>query len=132
VLRKFLIVDSNADNGALLVRSLIRKYPSASVQLSQDSAGAIETLAAQAVDVVVLHRTDTDDAVHLIEAFLRIAPDVPIVAVSGVNRSAPLLKAGAAAFLLYDEWLRLGSVVHSALEAKAAKASSPPIAGQSS
>lgn len=131
MLRKFLVVDSNADNGALLIRSLSRRFPNAAIQLRSESGEAIEMLAIHNLDAVILHRTDTDDAVHLIEAFLRIAPTVPIIAVSGVDRKEPLLKAGAVAFLLYDEWLRIGSVVQSVLDAKAAKASSPPIAPQS-
>jgi hypothetical protein len=42
--------------------------------------------------------------------------DVPIVMVSGIDRTGPALAAGADRFLLYDEWLMLGTLVKDLLE----------------
>lgn len=41
--------------------------------------------------------------------------NIPIVAVSGLDRAQLAWPQGATAFLLYDEWLRVGSVVADAL-----------------
>lgn len=125
-IHRFLVVDSNLDNGALLVRTLSRKFPSASIQLLRHDAEALRALSGgEAVAAIVLHRTDESDAVALIHAFKAAAPQVPIVAVSGVDRSEALLRAGAAGFLNYDEWLRIGTVVHNVL-AREESESHPP------
>lgn len=112
----FLVVDSNVDNGNILIRSLSRKFPAASIQLCRTSHAAIEALATEVIDAVVLHRTDMEDATHMIEGLRQIAPTVPIVAVSGVDRRRQLLAAGAAAFLNFDEWLRIGAIVQGVIE----------------
>jgi hypothetical protein len=58
---------------------------------------------------------------------LRVAnPTVPIVMVSGIDRRAAATEAGANAFLLYDEWLRIGTVVAELLGAPTDDTSSPP------
>ncbi len=114
--RKLLVVDSNVDNGALLVRSLARRFPASSIELCRDSGIAIKALTAKGVDAVVLHRTDDGEAAELIRLFLKAAPEVPIVGVSGVDRSESLFRAGAVGFLNYDEWLRIGTVVANVLE----------------
>lgn len=113
--RKFLIVDSNADNGVLLARSLARKFPAAVVQMCGVPETAYEILGAETVDAVVLHRADEQSAVEMIEQFVKIAPDVPVIGVSGVARSGALLSAGAVGFLNYEEWLRIGTVVQNLL-----------------
>lgn len=108
---KILVIDSNTDNGALLVRTLARKFPAAAIQLCSDAARALQLAAAEPIAAAVLHRTDEVDAVSLIQEILRVAPQTPIVAVSSVDRSEAVLAAGAAGFLKYDEWLRIGQVV---------------------
>lgn len=113
---KLLVVDSNADNGMLLVRSLTRKYPRALIELCRDPATAVQCLSSETIDCVVLHRTDEVDAVTLIKEFLAVAPSLPILAVSGFNRRKLLIDAGAADFLDYDEWLRVGNVVDAMLD----------------
>jgi hypothetical protein len=53
--------------------------------------------------------------VELVEAFRKINPSVPIVMVSGIERTTPALAAGADRFLLFDEWLRIGTIVQELL-----------------
>ncbi len=83
-------------------------------------------LATQAFDAIVAYRSNVDEAVHLVEAFKQIAPAVPIIAVSSVNRSERVLAAGATGFLLYEEWLRVGSVVQTILQAGGAVSAVSP------
>jgi DNA-binding NtrC family response regulator len=109
--QKLLVIDHNTDNAALLVRTLIRKYPRTPVVFCRDPAFACATVAAEAVDAVVLHRSDNEDAVTIIRMLHAVAPALPIVVVSGVDRSESVIAAGAVGFLNYDEWLRIGIVV---------------------
>lgn len=44
-----------------------------------------------------------------------MSDSVPIVMVSGIDRTQPALAAGADRFLLYDEWLRIGTMVQELL-----------------
>ena len=114
--RKLLVIDHNTDNGTLLVRSLARKFPAALIQLCKQSGLALEAIKTERIDAVIAHRTEEEDAVTLIEAIREIDAKLPIVAVSGIDRSEKVLAAGADGFLNYDEWLRIGTVVATILD----------------
>jgi CheY-like chemotaxis protein len=114
--RKILVIDHNTDNGALLVRTLSRKFPNAKVELCRESGAAVSAVGAEQIDVVVAHRSVEDDATALIRMLLAVAPDLPIIAVSSVDKRQEVLAAGAVEFMLYDEWLRIGGVISTLLE----------------
>jgi DNA-binding response OmpR family regulator len=115
--RKLLVIDHNADSGSLLVRSLTRKFPAASVDLCAEMGDAIGAVASQKIDAIVLHRTEEEDAVSIVRALRKLDGTVPIIVVSGIDRSEQVLAAGATGFMNYEEWLRIGTVVASALSA---------------
>lgn len=115
-LRKFLIVDDNADSRFLLAKTLQRKFPSAIILESQTSDGAVALLSSERPDLVLAHRTFENDGTTLIRLLRVIHPDVPIVMVSGIDRRQTAAAAGATAFLHYDEWLRIGTVVAEVLD----------------
>lgn len=60
---------------------------------------------------IITHRSFEMEGAELVRRFRDADPVVPIIMVSGVDRSAAAREAGATAFLHYDEWLRIGSVV---------------------
>jgi CheY-like chemotaxis protein len=107
----FLVVDHNADSRFLLVKCLLRKFPTAIIQEAQDGESAIEMARRGGLTAIVSHRTSEMTGVELIEKFRLVAPSTPIVMVSGIDRTGPAKAAGADSFLLYDEWLRIGTVV---------------------
>ena len=113
--RKILVVDFNLDSGSLLVRSLLRKFPLARAELVGDVGTATTAVATEKFDVIVLHRTEDLSGAELIQTIRALDSDVPIVAVSGIDRTQESLAAGANAFLSYDEWLRIGTVVRELL-----------------
>jgi response regulator RpfG family c-di-GMP phosphodiesterase len=113
---KMLIIDQNADNGALLARTLLRKFPTAAVQLCGETETAIALAKAEPLTAIVMHRTMEDDASALTSTMRRLNPDAVIIVVSGVDRSESVLRAGATGFLNFEEWLRLGTLVANALE----------------
>lgn len=108
---KFLVIDDNPDSRFLLVKTLLRKFPDAVLQECQSSLPAIDSAKADRISAVVLHRASDADGELLIKLIRRVNETVPIVMVSGYDRSKIALAAGANRFLNYDEWLRIGTVV---------------------
>ena len=99
------------------MRSLGRKFAAASIQLCKETGRAVEIVATEKIDAIILHRTEEQDAVSLIRTLRKIDASVVIIAVSGVDRSEQVLAAGATGFLNYDRWLLIGNVVSNALTA---------------
>jgi CheY-like chemotaxis protein len=108
---KFLVIDDNPDSRFLLVKTLLRKFPDAVVQECQSSLPAIDCAKSDGVSTIILHRASDADGELLIRLIRRVNSTVPIVMVSGYDRSQIALAAGANCFLNYDEWLRIGTVV---------------------
>jgi DNA-binding NarL/FixJ family response regulator len=115
VTRRFLVIDHNPDSGELLIRALKRKFPLATVLHTVDAEDAVNTVQSIAVDAVVVHRGYDADAVAIVKNIRAINPQVPIIVVSGIDRSEAVLAAGATGFLNFDSWLLLGSTVANAL-----------------
>lgn len=113
--RKFLLIDNHADNRALLARTLARKFPGAEIMEWSLLGGVVKSAAAETIDCVVLHRTNDAEAIQLVLEIRRVNAHVPILVLSGVDRSDSALKAGADGFLNFDEWLRVGTVVENLL-----------------
>lgn len=113
---KFLIVDFHAESRFLLVRTLRRKFPAAQIDEFEEAAGAIERVARGDLHAIITHRTFDESGADLVRRFRHASPNIPIVMVSGIDRSEAALEAGADLFLHYDEWLRVGTVVEQLLE----------------
>src|ERR1044072_4869493 len=126
---KFLVIDDNPDSRFLLVKTLLRKFPDAVLQECQSSLPAIDSAKADQISAVVLHRASDADGGLLIRLIRRVNATVPIVMVSGYDRSKIALAAGANGFLNYDEWLRIGTVVADLLEAGKSSADDDTNAG---
>ncbi len=109
--RQFLVIDDNPDSRFLLVKTLLRKFPQSLLQECQDSDVALVAARNPRLDVIVAHRASDVDGPELVRLLRHTNPDVPIVMVSGLDRSAVAAEAGATVFLNYDEWLRIGTVV---------------------
>jgi DNA-binding NtrC family response regulator len=114
--RSILVIDYNSDCGVLLVRTLMRKFPSCVVQICGDAPAAIRAMETQRFDALVVHRTEDIACVDLLPILRKIDPIVPIIAVSGIDRTTEAIAAGASMFLSYEEWLRVGMVVQELLE----------------
>jgi CheY-like chemotaxis protein len=108
---RFLVIDDNADSRFLLVKTLLRKFPQAVIHECQSSQTALGMVKTANLDAVVSHRTTETAGITLLREIRNINPSVPLVMVSGVDRHDLALAAGANRFLLYDEWLRIGTVV---------------------
>lgn len=112
----FLVVDHHKDSRFLLVKSLLRKFPAANILEAQEGEAAIALAADRSLSAIVTHRTREYFGTELVEKFREVNPEVPIVMVSGIERTTPALAAGADRFMLYDEWLRIGTIVKELLD----------------
>ena len=113
---RFLVVDHNKESRFLLVKCLVRKFPRAAIQEVEEGDQAIEIARTAEFDAIITHRTREYYGTELVEKFRAVNDRVPIVMVSGIERSAPALAAGADRFMLYDEWLRIGTLVKDLLD----------------
>ena len=107
----------------MLVKCLLRKFPDAEILESEEGEHAIELARSHDLAVIVTHRTREYFGTELVTQFRQANASVPIVMVSGIERTKPALAAGADRFMLYDEWLRIGTLVKDLL----AEARSPQV-----
>jgi CheY-like chemotaxis protein len=108
---KFLIVDDNPDSRFLLVKTLLRKFPQSILQETQDGESALALVRADTLSAVIVHRAAEMDGLSLVRMLREANGSVPLVMVSGLDRSKSAIEAGATTFLNYDAWLRIGTVV---------------------
>jgi CheY-like chemotaxis protein len=113
---EFLVVDDHLDNRFLLTKTLNRKFPDALLQECQDSAAAVMAVKRASLSAVIMHRSADVEGLSLLEILRKANPTIPILFVSGANHRDEALRAGATAFLNYDAWLRVGTVVEDMLK----------------
>lgn len=117
---KILVIDHNGESGALLVRSLTRKFPLGSIRLCETSGAAIELTALEKIDAIVVHRAHEQEPAALVRILRKMDPKVVIIGVSALDRTGSFLAAGADSFVHIDGWLMLGTMVASVLERRGA------------
>lgn len=95
----------------MLVKTLRRKFASAAIHETDDAGDAVELVRRMSLSAIVSHRTFDVEGMELVRQLRAADREVPIVMVSGMDRGTAPLEAGANAFLHYDQWLRIGTVV---------------------
>jgi CheY-like chemotaxis protein len=123
--KKVLVIDDNPESRFLLTKTLLRKFPQVMLLECADAGSATRTAATEELDVIIVHRSADVIGVEMIQMLREVSTSVPIIMVSGIDRSAEALAAGANFFLSYDEWLRIGTVVAELLSLAPAD---PPVA----
>jgi CheY-like chemotaxis protein len=108
---RFVVVDDNADTRFIVVRSLTKTFPGAIVQESWDSQSALDYASAAGVTAVIVHRTTEMTGIYFVQALRKQNPNVPILMMSGIDRSHAALAAGANRFLAFDLWQQVGMVM---------------------
>ena len=127
---QFLVIDDNRDSRFLLTKTLLRKFPDAVLHECETRDAAFEIVRSRKLAAIISHRTSDTPGIELLQELRTASPEVPIVMVSGVDRADAALVAGADRFFLYDEWLRIGTVVGdlvTAKEAERASGTNPPL-----
>lgn len=113
-----VVIDFHAESRELLVRTLRRKFPQAVIYETDDAEKAIKIARAVNLAAIITHRTFEVEGIPLVRQLRDADPHAIIVMVSGIDREAEALQAGATSFLPYEEWLRIGTVVEQHLKAR--------------
>lgn len=115
----FVVIDFNAESRQLLVRTLRRKFPQAVLHETDDTDKALEVARSVGAVAIITHRTFDMPGAEVVQQLRDAEPSVVIIMVSGMDRETEALRAGADAFLPYDEWLRIGTLVEEHLTRRA-------------
>src|SRR4051812_41907622 len=108
---RFLVVDFHSESRFLLVRTLLRKFPTAEILEEDDVERALALVRAGRLTAAIVHRTFDASGAELVQQIRALDPTLRIVMVSGSDRADTARLSGANTFLHYDEWLRIGTVV---------------------
>lgn len=123
---QFLVIDFHRESRYLLVKTLQRKFADAIVHEAEDANEAVAAARGGTLSAIITHRTFDLSGAELVRQLRAVDPRVPIVMVSGMDRAADALAAGASSFLRYEEWLRIGSIVEAHIAARNAASPEPP------
>lgn len=121
-LPNFVIVDDVDENRYLLAKTLLRKFPQSVIVECQESASALAAVQRDNPTAIIVHRSYDCDGPSIIRILRKVKPDTPIIMVSGRESCPEAIEAGANAFLNYDAWLRIGTVVEEVLSPHYVKA----------
>jgi DNA-binding response OmpR family regulator len=112
----FLLIDDNADNRFILMRAMTKSFPDALLEERWGTDAALESGSNPLVDAIIVHRTTEMTGVYFIQWLRKANPTVPIMMVSGIDRTHAALAAGANRFLLIDDWKELGATIAQLLQ----------------
>jgi len=121
----FLLVDDSPDGRYLISKTLLRKFPRATIIECRTAESAFAALAKEMPSLIVAHRTYEFNGIDLLRELRQRAPGVLILMTSGIDRRELALQAGADAFYTYDEWLMVGSHVAQLLMTRAQQPKDP-------
>ena len=122
---RFLVIEQNSDSRFLLVKALLRTFPTAAILECQHGETALREARDEGFNAVIVHRTFEYEGLELVAMIHEVNATVPIIMVSGHDRAAEALAAGATLFLNYDEWARIGTIVEAILAARQLKLCTP-------
>jgi CheY-like chemotaxis protein len=112
---RFLIVDDVDENRFLLAKTLLRKFPGSLITECDEATTALATIKADPPTALIVHRARDLDGLSLIRELRKLDRSTPIILVSGRESCPEAVETGATAFLNYEAWLRIGTVVEEIL-----------------
>src|SRR5215213_10219686 len=89
----FLVVDYHRDSRFLLVKCLQRKFSGAGIYEAEETDTAVEIARRDAIAAIITHRTHDCLGTDLVAKFREANPTVPIIMVSGIDRTEAALAA---------------------------------------
>jgi DNA-binding NtrC family response regulator len=107
----FLVVDDNPDTRFVVVRTLTKSFPNCVVHECDAADSGLDRGRDPGLSAVIVHRTTEMTGVYFIQSLRQINPRVPVLMISGIDRTHAATAAGATQFLLFDDWKQLGAVV---------------------
>jgi CheY-like chemotaxis protein len=112
---RFVVIDDNEDGRSFLSKSLLASFPHAEIIECENSEVARQELAGGKTALFLVHRANDADGLPLVELLRAANATIPIVYVSGIDRTHAALQAGATTFLMYDQSWLIGQTVREIL-----------------
>jgi hypothetical protein len=113
--QQFVVVSDSEEERMLYARTLLRKFPAAVIVECRVDAAALMLERAADFTGVAVHFGSSPEIRAFVENLRQIARQLPIVSLSGFDRSIDALAAGTSRFLPADQWLMLGVVMQDLL-----------------
>jgi CheY-like chemotaxis protein len=110
-----VVVDDNPEGRFFLSKMLLTSFPRAEVIECESSDAAVRELGAEKTTLFLVHRATDADGLPLVEALRAASPTIPIIYLSGVDRTEAALAAGATTFLQFDQSSLVGRIVRDIL-----------------
>ena len=111
----FVIVDDIDDNRFLLAKALLRAFPASVITECLESGPALSAAVRDKPTAIIVHRAMDLNGPPMIRALRGVTATTPIVMVSGRESCPEAIAAGANAFLNYESWSRIGTVIEEVL-----------------
>lgn len=106
--RSFLIIEDDPDGDLLLQRPLLRKFPSAQIEICRDGDDALRVLQGRPWTGVIVHRALDASGPDMIKRIRQLDRMTKVLLVSGREPAGSAEAAGADHFVPYHEWQRVG------------------------
>jgi CheY-like chemotaxis protein len=116
---RFIVVDDHPEGRAFLSKMLLHAFPRAEILECDQSHAASKELSAGNISALLVHRGLDVDGLPLVEMLRATSATIPIVYVSGVDRTDAALAAGATTFLHSDHAQTIGRVMRDILRTTA-------------
>jgi CheY-like chemotaxis protein len=110
-----VVVDDNSDGRLFLSKTLLESFPRAEIVECEHSDAVLHELQCGKTAVFLLHRATDADGLPLVEMLRAASPTIPIIYLSGIDRTDAALEAGATTFLQYDQYRLIGQIVRDIL-----------------
>jgi CheY-like chemotaxis protein len=115
---RYLLVDDNAESRYLLGKTLLQKTPNAILLECQNAESAFELVGDDGLVAVISHRAADMEGIELIAQLRQRNPRVPLVMVSGRDRQADAIAAGADCFVPFEDWRRICDILRPMMGAR--------------
>src|SRR3954464_12276491 len=91
----FLVVDDNPDTRYVVVRTLGKSFPEAVIVECEDAETALGRARSPEFSAVIVHRTTEMTGVFFVQSLRQLNPTVPVLMISGIDRTHAAAAAGA-------------------------------------
>ena len=111
-----VVIDDNPGGRLFLSKILLSSFPRANIIECDNSEAAVRELGAdKRTALFVVHRANDADGLPLAEMLRAASPTIPIIYLSGIDRTDAALAAGATTFLQFDQSRLIDRIVRDIL-----------------
>lgn len=111
------MIDDNPEGRLFFSKILDSSVPGVDIIECENSEVALHELGTKKTALFLVHRANDADGLPLVEMLRAASPTIPIIYVSGIDRTDAALAAGATSFLQFNQSHLIGGIVRNILRA---------------